>query len=333
VSISTLFGGLKQKPSGHTFTAIQIPGRCDAYLGIDTEGRPCLFARAGKISSEPPMRTAHVSLHLGTEYDLSISDGTSNRDLFHSLRCETSEKAEIDTFLVLVEAFLVRNGHQLLTAEALASFFRSLIRLFSVGPAKDLESERQGLWGELFVMDRVRGFEFWAPFWHSETTRRFDFSALGRRVEVKTTTGMERVHHFSHRQIYALEGEEILVASILLREEDVGLSLRDLIDRCRISLQNTPFYLKLEKAIRQAGMEDSSESGPVFDASEAERNLMWFKSTDAPHFRIPEPAGVSETRYKVDLSTAPCVDSEELEEWMDSWSLASPALADSRREW
>jgi hypothetical protein len=279
------------------------------------------------------MRTAHVSLQLGLEYDLATGDSTSNRGLFHSLRCETTEKAEVDTFLVLIEALLVHNKDQLLTSETMASFFRSMVRLFSVGPAKDLESDRQGLWGELFVMRQVRGFEFWAPFWHSETTRRFDFSALGRRVEVKTSTATERVHHFSHRQIYASEGEEIFIASMLLREEGAGLSLRNLIDECRTSLRNSPFYLKLEKAVRHAGMEASSEIGPIFDANEAETELAWFKATDAPHFRVPEPTGVSETRYKVDLSTAPRLDSEELEDWLNSWSLASLTASGSRSEW
>lgn len=333
MSIADLFSELKEKPSSHTFTVTPVPDRYDAYLGMDVDGRPCLFVRAEKMSREPPMRTAHVSLHLSLEYDLAISDSSLSRELFHSLRCETSERVEVDTFLVLVEAFLARNKNQPLVADTLASFFRSMVRLFSVGPARDLESERQGLWGELFVMSQVRGFEFWAPFWHSETTRRFDFSALGRRVEVKTTTAAERIHHFSHRQIYALEGEEIMVASLLLREEDTGLSLRELIDDARVALQDTPSYLKLERAVRRAGMEGDSENGPVFDATEASKELAWFRSTDAPHFRVPEPPGVSETRYKVNLSTAPRFDLQELERWLDSWSVTTLELVGSRREW
>ena len=94
MSISALFSELKEKPSGHTFTAISVPDRYDAYLGMDVDGRPCLFVRAEKISREPPMRTAHVSLHLSMEYDLAISDSSLNRELFHSLRCETVEEVE-----------------------------------------------------------------------------------------------------------------------------------------------------------------------------------------------------------------------------------------------
>jgi len=195
-----------------------------------------------------------------------------------------------------------------------------------VGPARDLEGERQGLWGELFVMKCIRGFLFWAPFWHSEVTRLFDFTAPGRRVEVKTVVGGLRVHHFSHRQIFTLAGEEIIIASLLLREEESGVSLQQLIKECRAALQKSPFFLKVEKAVRHAGMKDISETGPIFDAAEAERALAWFRSTDAPHFRMPEPPGVSETRYKVDLSGAPRLDPHEVEVWLDAWPVPSAGL-------
>lgn len=333
MKIIDIFREVRNNPSGHTFTVAPVPQCHGVFLGVDTVGRPCLFVSAGERSIEPPLRTAHVLLHLSTEYSLAIGSGWPNLGLFHSLCCETSDKPEVDTFLILVEAFLARHEGQPIAADTLTSFFRSMVRLFAVGMAQDVEAERQGLWGELFVMTRVRGFRFWAPFWHSEATRRFDFSASGRRVEVKTTVGVERIHHFSHRQVYAVEGEEIMIASLLLRKEDAGLSLRELVYDARTALQDTPFYLKLERAVRRAGMEEDSETGPIFDAIEASRELAWFRSTEAPHFRVPEPPGVSETRYKVDLSTAPRLDPWELEEWLNLWSAVPPELVDSRREW
>jgi hypothetical protein len=333
VSVADIFYEVRKNPSGHAFTVAPVLHREGIFVGADADGRPCLFVRADKTLSEPPLRTTHISLQLSREYTLAIGGGSPNRELFHSLCCESSGSPDVDTFLVLIDAFLARHEGQSVVADTLSSFFRSLVRLFAVTPVRDLEAERQGLWGELFMMSCVQGFRFWAPFWHTEPTRRFDFSAPGRRVEVKTTMGTERIHHFSHHQIYSHEEEEIVIASLLLKEEEEGQSLRQLIDGCRLALQDTPFYLRLEKAIRQAGMEASSETGPIFDANEAERNLAWFKSTDAPHFRVPEPAGVSETRYKVDLSTAPRLDSGELEDWLNSWFQASLSVTGSRSEW
>ena len=60
---------------------------------------------------------------------------------------------------------------------------------------------------------------------------------------------------------------------------------------CRGALLGTPDYLKLEKAVRRAGMESSTEPSPVIGAAEAEESLAWFRSRDVPHFRVPEPPG------------------------------------------
>ena len=314
--LAALLSELRDRPSGHAFTVAPVPGSQGVLLGVDMTGYPVLFVVAEVGSVEPPLRTNKVSLHIGQSYSFAGMDDSPRVELLHALRCETSDSADVETFLLLAEAFLALREAGGVDRHALNSFFRSMVRLFAVTPAKDLQAARRGLWGELFMMSRVRGFRFWAPFWHSEVERRFDFSCGRSRVEVKTTTRSERTHHFSHRQIFATAGEEIVVASIVAAEDDSGLSLRQLIEACRSALLGTPDYLKLEKAVRQAGMESPTEPGPIIDAAEAEQNLAWFRSMDIPHFRVPEPAGVTETRYKVELSTAPRVAETELDKWL-----------------
>ena len=330
MSLAALLSELKDRPSGHAFTVAPVPGNQDVLLGVDTTGHPVLFVLAEAGAVEPPLRTDKVSLHIGQSYSLASIDDSPRIELLHALRCETADLPDVETFLLLAEAFLVRQEAGGADRHTLTSFFRSMVRLFAVTPAKDLQAERRGLWGELFMMSRVRGFRFWGPFWHSEVTRRFDFSCGRNRVEVKITTRPERTHHFSHRQIYAIEGEEIVVASILAAEDDSGLSLRQLIEDCRGALLGTPDYLKLEKAVRRAGMESSTEPGPVIGAAEAEESLAWFRSRDVPHFRVPEPPGVTETRYRVDLSTAPRLTTVELDEWLRLWSLELLPIVVSR---
>jgi len=80
-------------------------------------------------------------------------------------------------------------------------------------------------------------------------------------------------------------------------------------------------------------MDSLDETGPIYDALEAQMTLAWFRSTDAPHFRMPEPPGVSQTHYRVDLSTAPQLGTQELNEWLDSLTMQVPALKESRKEW
>ena len=316
MSLAVLLSELKDRLSGHAFTVAPAPGNQNVLLGLDTMGHPVLFVVANAGPIEPPLRTGKVSLHIGQSYSLAGMNDSPRVELLHALRCETSDPADVETFLLLAEAFLARHEDRDADRQSLTSFFRSVVRLFAVTPAKDLQAEQRGLWGELFMMSHVRGFQFWAPFWHSEVTRRFDFSSGRNRVEVKITTQPDRTHHFSHRQIYATDDEEIVIASLVAAEDDSGISLRQLIGDCRSALLGTPHYLKLETAVRRAGMESSTEPGPAINADEAEESLAWFRSKDIPHFRVPEPLGVTETRYKVDLSTAPRLTAVELDEWL-----------------
>jgi hypothetical protein len=325
-----IYKELRANPSSHTFTVMALPGHDDTYLGVDSELKPCLFIRADERVLEPPLRTSHVSLQVGQEYSVATIGGPVTTGRFHALRCETADDRDVEAFLVLIDAFVSRHEEGRVDLAMLTSFFGSMSRLFSVEQSSDLQGERQGLWGELFMMSLVKGFAFWAPFWHSETTRKFDFSTFAKRVEVKTALGPVRIHHFAHPQIYPLEGEEIMIASLLLRKEDAGLSLRELIISARADLSGTEEFIKLERAVRQAGMELLNEPGPGFDATEAEKSLAWYRAADAPHFTMAEPPGVSQTHYRVDLSTASQVDAQEISNWLGAWAVPTLALPTNR---
>ena len=233
MSLAELLSELRDRPSGHTFTVAPVPGHQGVLLGIDSTGHPVFFVLAEAGAVEPPLRTNKVSLHIGQSYSLADMDDSPSVKLLHALRCETSDSADVETFLLLAEAFLARQEVAGTDRHALTSFFRSLVRLFAVTPAKDLQAERRGLWGELFMMSRVRGFRFWAPFWHGEVTRRFDFSFGRNRVEVQRSRHDQSAHTNSPIGKYMpLEGEEIVIASLVAAEDDSGLSLRQLIEDC-----------------------------------------------------------------------------------------------------
>jgi hypothetical protein len=201
-------------------------------------------------------------------------------------------------------------------------FFRNVVRLFSIQPAKDKATERQGLWGELFVMRSLRGYSFWAPFWHNELMEVFDFSTSKKRLEVKTSASGQRIHHITHSQVFAMKGEEIVFASLMVNDNQANLSLRKLIDECKAELLGSMSYFKIEKAARHAGMHDTDDLGPCYNLELAKESLAFFHSNDIPHFAMPEPPGVSQTSFRADLRNAPRINDERLEMWLDTWLIS-----------
>ena len=268
----------------------------------------------------PSQQANDISLGLGVECKLYVGEQQSVSGQFHVLQCESSDPDTVDTFVLLLDALLERLRSGQSAVDYLTTFFRTLARLFSIKPAADPAKARQGLWGELFVMRLLGGISCWAPFWHTDPYKRFDFSASRRRIEVKTTTGDARTHSFAHRQLFTTGDEEIAIASFMLRFDLNGLSLQELIATGRRKLSGEPTQLaKLEAAVRSARMSDPQEPGPSFDESDARANLVWFWAREAPKFTQPEPANVSETRYKVDFSAIPEVSDSELTSWLGSW--------------
>lgn len=291
-----------------------------SYIALDRQERPALFVPAEGHAPGPSQRAACLSLRIGLGCKLYLGEQESVSGEFNVLQCDSHDPATVDTFVLLLDALLGRLRSGRMPADYLTTFFRTLARLFGVKPAPDPARERQGLWGELLVMRLLGGASAWAPFWHADPYKRFDFSAAHRRIEVKTTAGDARAHSFSHRQLLTTGGEQVAIASLLLHEDPGGLSLRTMIEEGRGELLGDPAQLvKLETAARSARISDRGEEGPSFDESHARNGLAWFWAREAPMFPQPEPPGVSDARYKVDLSATPRIAGPELASWLDGW--------------
>ena len=105
-------------------------------------------------------------------------------------------------------------------------------------------------------------------------------------------------------------------------EDDVGKSLKSLIEEAIVSLRGTPYYLRLERSVMEVAMNGSDE-GPKYNEAEATKNMAWFHVKNIPRFKSPEPEGVSGTRYRSDLTNTPRMSNEEIDLLLDSFGKIS----------
>ena len=324
MNLKTTYSELLEKRGKASYSIKELEMHPGAFVGVDSEGRPCFFLATTENEPGPTIVTSILELHLNTPYKELSVDGEIGTGNFHSIKLKSNNKSEIESFLYIVEGFVNNQLPGAILSNSIIGFFEGAKRLFSTAAESDLALAQQGLWGELFLMQKSQGFQFWAPYWHSDVNLTYDFSAPKKRLEVKTTLSQERIHRFSHRQIYSNEEENIVIVSILLHADDSGLTLRKLIEDAKQALVNTKDYFKLEKTVRKAGMIDVSINGPAFNEAEALTNLRWFKASVVPQFRTSEPEGVSETQYKSDLTRATTLTNDEISEWIASWTIIQP---------
>lgn len=320
MTIHDLFEEVKSSGLEHSYRVVPIPNIQDAYIGSDGKGRPCIFLKYPDGDRLPNLQTERLSLAISKEFTLFMPGSTQRTDLYNAIFCLSDSPGDIEAFLTVISSFLEHNASKHISTKDISAFFSALLRLFSIRPDESNKARRQGLWGELYFMRQNRGYKFWAPYWHTETSRLFDYSTILKRLEVKTTLAPNRIHHVSHRQVYSSGGEEIYIASMMLTEDNTGVSLRSLIDECREALIRTPHFMKLEKAVRHAGMHGHDE-GPEYNGGEAANSIRFFDVVSVPRFRVDEPEGVSGTHYQIDLTSIPAVDGARLTAWIDNWSI------------
>lgn len=303
----------------HTYRACNFGGS-GTYLAIDHQGRPTLFLRAQDRRVPWSKRTESVSLVLGEEWRIHLASGEVISDRFHALRCEAINESSIDSFLLVADVVTHKFSEQPPSQGEVTELFQGLIQLFRQPREQDVTRGRQGLWAELFLMQEFRDQPRWMRWWHSDPYRRWDFTCGTHHIEVKSSTGLSHSHTFAHRQLHAPPLHEIAIVSILLRSDQHGLTLQQLITANRVAIRDDlQLAMKLEKAVHAVHMTDPTDPGPAYAKEEAAQATAWYWAATAPRFAEDEPHGVTNTHYRVDLTTIPTISKTEFDEWLARW--------------
>ena len=290
------------------------------FLGVSSEGKYCVFVLSQASIEGPVVSTKQVSFKEGGKYTIKYQNGEANFGTYDSLMCDSNNADEQRIFKNLLGSYLSDVDLNYLPKVPLKKFFHTIIDLFATKQTKDLKNVRIGLWGELFFMRTIFGYPTWLNHWHSDIDNTFDFSSGNHRIEIKTTTTEPRIHYFSHQQLFSANNFNISIVSISVQESNQGISLQELISECRLQVGSLQNIIKLEKAIIHAGMMGDNEAGPSFDIFSAKEKLLIFGSSEIPHFMLPEPQGIIQTKYKINLEySTPILDSNVLS-YLSIWN-------------
>jgi hypothetical protein len=178
----------------------------------------------------------------------------------------------------------------------LVSLFRSI--------AQPGRKEAQGLWAELFLINRSADVDTSLKAWHSTPNDRFDFALGAERVEVKSTTG-PRIHKFSHAQLTVNNAVTLTVASFVLDQDAEGSSCADLVESIAARCGDGSLRKRLlHQVVMTLGDGWKSQSSVRFDFDSAEQNLQFFDVDDIPRIGPTLPPNVLDVSFRSDLQVA-----------------------------
>lgn len=268
------------------------------------DGAPALLVLIDASTESPPSGEQLANLTYRPRERLRIEgpDGTTEQAVHTVLTC-ASPDAELRHYFFRVVAALVDELGASPGARAIDEGVGRLLELFR---AMERPARRsvQGVWAELFLIARSGDPAFSVSAWHAEPDAVHDFVAGLERVEVKSTQGAIRRHHFRLEQLSTPPEGTLVVASMMLSSSEEGVTVADLVERISRRLPSqTEHRSRLEAIVAASlGSDWRMMSRVAFDEAGAAASLMLIDANDVPSVARDVPVEVSEVRFLVDLS-------------------------------
>ena len=212
-------------------------------------------------------RSMNLSINFGKGKSETIEAGTI---FFDSV--SPAVEIVLDALAQTVVADTIRAGN-------LAQDFIDLFR-----PGKALpEDELIGLFGELCLISQADDKDYAVSIWHEATEGRYDFTSGSSRLEVKTSLGDLRKHHFSSSQLPAKPGVSVRIASVITEIVQDGTSVVDLWRSILNDLSKPQTKDKFNHLVLKTVSKDPDKSQEIgFDFDSAIKSIEFFPSTSVP---------------------------------------------------
>lgn len=298
-----VFDGLKT-PIGseeNVYSAETIKGYKNHRIAKNCYGNPCLLIGVDNSKTSSLLvnqKLYNIQVLNGVECIVKRND-TTLKKCFTVISYIGSDKDIIGVFLQTVEMLIKGLGANPTNHEVkiVVNKFIELFRAFQSPPKKSI----QGLWCELFLIEKSLKPDLMIPAWHNSPDEKFDFSFEKIKIEVKSTFDECREHFFSLGQLFPSKGTEIFVASILVRSSSSGLSVKDLVGRIVSKLDSSPnlsekIFLQVYSTLgNYRGEFDETR----FDYEFSKESLKIYSSDEIPKIDMSDvPFEVSNVKFK-----------------------------------
>ena len=283
-------------------------------MGKNINGAPVLLIQSSneKIFNASPIRLRH--LHITHDVDCVIYENQFEEisGQFSVISCIEADQTTEQYFLKIIEVLFLTLGESP-DAESINQAIDQLIELFRAlyrSPIKTI----QGLWAELFLISESRDPDTLIDAWHNTPDTLYDFSRNEYQIEVKSTVGDTRKHRFGLAQLQPPTGTRLVIASILTKRTECGVTIQNLIEGLRNRLLSSPHKLtQLYKISTMTLGNKWNESALIaFDLTTARRSLAFFNPNEIPMVDPVIPIGVSDVHFLSDLTGASSYSKQDL---------------------
>ena len=274
------------------------------YVGFDSDGFLCVVIKSSNSVRSPLLqRTKLISVECNRHLVYYLNK-TQEESLVHIVRCFSKIEKEKELFLELIDATITDDA----TDEEVMEVFRILSKFFA-DKGEPSDGELIGLYAELDAINTFSPTIKIEDYWQSQDRMKFDFSFTDSlKLEVKATTKAFRTHHFRHEQLVT-DMYNIIVLSYMLRVDDEGLSLYDLIMSVKPLFAHSPKkILRVDKVLKNVSEERLREL--KFSPEYTAEKRHFYLASAIPKFSENTPDGVANAEYDCNLDNLPYLEDD-----------------------
>lgn len=295
------------KGNRNLFNAITLTDFPFVKIAASNEGFPVILISSVSDITYITQKNFRLK-YLELTHNLECRVSESNNTLFQNFTViifKSNQEFLQQYFLGIAET-LIKSLSAKPTQREVLEIFRNFVEIFrslSDIPTKTL----QGLWAELFVILNSREPIRLLNYWHVIPEEKFDFNADTEKLEVKSSSTLERVHTFSSQQLNPPMDKQVLIASLFVKQSTHGQSVSQLASLIQQKVDNNNLTEKLFTIISKVLGNTIEQSIKIkFDFELAKNSLRFYRHQDIQKIeKVHIPSKVLEVRYKSDLTLIP----------------------------
>lgn len=324
----------EQAGGPNRLSALPFPGLDGHRVAKDSQGAPLvLIAVQDEHGRHTPARVeiAHLSVRHGATCRITRPDGTEEHGRFTTVCFRGEDRSLHGYFLRVVGGAVLALGSEP-TRAAVVQTVRRLADLFS-SLGREPRQSAQGLWAELLLMARSAEPVALVSTWRETPEAPLDFNDDPQRIEVKSVLGPTRRHHFSLEQVRPPDGDEVIVASVLMRRTQDGTSVEELVNEVReLLVDHEELRWQFDANVAATlGRNLRAAFGERFDREYAETSWRFFPALTLPSVHQEVPKEITNVRFLADIAALPSISADQCVSLGGLFAALASASKDKRK--
>jgi len=290
--------------NSNLFNAITLTDFPFVKVAVNNEGVPVILISSSAdltFISQKNIRLKYLELTHNLECKISENSNTKFQNF--TVIIFRSDQESLQHYFLGIAETLIKSLSVKPTQQEVFQTFKNFVEIFrtlSDTPIKTL----QGLWAELFIIDTAKEPATLLNYWHNMPEEKFDFNADTEKLEVKSSSIMERIHTFASEQLNPPKEKQVLIASLFVKQSTRGQSISHLIYSIHQKVVDNDLTEKLFTIVSKTLGNTVEQSIKIkFDFDLAKNSLRFYRHQEIHKIeKVYIPNTVSEVRYKSDLT-------------------------------